>query len=377
MARWQITVVIAGERQGEMTLQFHHTPVTIGGSASNDVVLAGPHVSRAHAIVTISGDHLVYQDRSRNGSFVNNQAVRHTTLQSGDVVVVPPYRMTFTLAELSDEGTRALTHASSTPPPAASSRSDVRRDPPIAVAAIAPAIRPAPALRLVHAPAELLNRSFALEEKERGEAVTIGRTMDADICIDIPSVSRQHATLKPIGRGRWRISDQGSRNGITVNETKVDAAVLASGDRITLGPDVTAVFEHSRGPDDPEPAADQPDAEALTVTERRSSLDEAVIIVAVSGRIDGYNYAEFRERLNRLIDAGEYLLALDFSRCAFCDHVGLGVVLNTKTALDKHRGRLCLIGLDDRLREGMALLRLNSLLAIEDDEEAAVRRLRR
>jgi len=154
--------------------------------------------------------------------------------------------------------------------------------------------------------------------------------------------------------------------------------VLASGDRITLGPDVTAVFEHSRGPDDPEPAApDEPDAEALTVTERRSSLDEAVMIVAVNGRIDGYNYAEFRERLNRLIDAGEYLLALDFSRCAFCDHVGLGVVLNTKTALDKHRGRLCLIGLDDRLREGMALLRLNSLLAIEDDEEAAVRRLRR
>jgi anti-anti-sigma factor len=377
MARWQITVVIAGERQGEVTLQFQHTPITIGGSASNDVVLAGPHISRVHAIVTISGDHLVYQDRSRNGSFVNNQAVRETTLQSNDVVGVPPYRMTFTLAELSDEGTRPLTRASASQHPAGSHVSDVRREPPIAGATVAIAMRPAPTLRLVQAPAELLNRSFPLEEKERGEAVTIGRTLDADICLDIPSVSRQHATLKHIGRGRWRISDQGSRNGITVNGTKVDAAALASGDRITLGPDVTAVFEHSGGPHDPEPAQDLPDAEALTVTERRSSLDEAVMIVAVNGRIDGYNYAEFRERLNRLIDSGEHLLALDFSGCAFCDHVGLGVVLNTKTALDKHRGRLCLIGLDDRLREGIALLRLNSLLAIEEDEEAAVRRLRR
>jgi anti-anti-sigma factor len=375
MARWQITVVVTGERQGEVMLHFNHTPITIGGSASNDVVLAGPHVSRAHAIVTISGDRLVYQDQSRNGSFVNDHVVREATLKSGDVVVVPPYRMTFTLAELSDEGTRPLTRTSGTPDPAPSRSADVRREPPIRSAPIAPAIRPAPTLRLVHAPAELLNRSFALEEKERGEAITIGRIIDADICLDIPSVSRQHATLVPVGRGRWRISDQGSRNGITVNGTNVDAAVLASGDRITLGPDVTAVFEHSPCPDDPEPAA--PDVEALTVSERRSSLDEAVMIVAVIGRIDGYNYAEFREHLNRLIDAGEHLLALDFSRCAFCDHVGLGVVLSTKTALDKHRGRLCLIGLDNRLREGMALLRLNSLLAIEDDEEAAVRRLRR
>jgi anti-anti-sigma factor len=357
MARWQITVVITGERQGEVMLRFNHTPITIGGSASNDVVLAGPHVSRAHAIVTISGDRLLYQDRSRNGSFVNEHAVREVTLQSGDVVVVPPYRMTFTLAELSDEGTRPLTRTSDTPHPVAAPRTDV------------------PTLRLVHAPAELVNRSFPIDEKGRGEAVTIGRTTDADICLDIPSVSRQHATISPIGRGRWRISDQGSRNGITVNGTKVDAAVLATGDHITLGPDVSAVFEHSPGPDDPRPM--EPDAELLTVSERRSSLDDAVMIVAVNGRIDGYNYAEFRERLNRLIDAGEHLLALDFSRCAFCDHVGLGVVLSTKTALDKHRGRLCLIGLDDRLREGMALLRLNSLLAIEDDEEAAVRRLRR
>jgi anti-anti-sigma factor len=360
MARWEITVVVEGERLGEVTLRFSHSPVTIGGAASNDVVLAGPHVSRSHAIVAITGDRLVYQDRSRNGSFVNNQPIRETTLQPGDVVVVPPYRMKFALVASNDEGTRPLPASSlSAPGPA-------------------PAKTTAASLRLVHAPGGLLNQSFVLDEKRPGDALTIGRTVEADICLDVPSVSRNHATLAAVGRGRWKISDQGSRNGIAVNGASVDAAVLVDGDRIAFGPDVTAVFEQGEvaEPGSP-PAPADPDTQALTLTERRSAFDGAVMIVSVRGRIDGYNYAEFRERLNRLIDAGEHLLAVDFSQCAFCDHVGLGVVLSTKTALDQHRGRLCLIGVDDRLREGMALLRLDTLLAMEADEEAAVRRLLR
>lgn len=113
----------------------------------------------------------------------------------------------------------------------------------------------------------------------------------------------------------------------------------------------------------------------MTVTERRSLIDGAVMVVGIQGRVDGYNYAEFRERLNQLIDAGNHLLILDFARCGFCDHVGLSVVLSTKTALDKQRGGLCLIGINDRLRDGLSLLRLDTLLAVETDEASAVRRL--
>ena len=91
--------------------------------------------------------------------------------------------------------------------------------------------------------------------------------------------------------------------------------------------------------------------------------------------MDGYNYAEFRERINGLIDAGNHLLILDFARCVFCDHVGLSVVLSAKTALDKQRGGLCLMGVDGKLRDGLSLLRLDTLLAVEADEASAVRRL--
>ena len=111
------------------------------------------------------------------------------------------------------------------------------------------------------------------------------------------------------------------------------------------------------------------------MTHRRSALHGAVMVIGISGRVDGYNYAEFREQVNQLIDAGNHLLILDFERCVYCDHVGLSVVLSAKTTLDKQRGGLCLIGVDAKLRDGLSLLRLDTLLAVEADEGAAVRRL--
>jgi anti-anti-sigma factor len=99
------------------------------------------------------------------------------------------------------------------------------------------------------------------------------------------------------------------------------------------------------------------------------------MVVGVNGRVDGYNYAGFREQVNQVIDAGNHLLVIDFEKCVFCDHVGLSVVLSAKTALDKQRGGLCLIGVDARLRDGLSLLRLDNLLSVEPDEAAAVKRL--
>ena len=115
--------------------------------------------------------------------------------------------------------------------------------------------------------------------------------------------------------------------------------------------------------------------ERVVTSSRRSAWNDAVVVVTISGRIDGYNYTEFRDQLNRVLDNGERLLILDFSSCEFCDHAGLGVVLSTKAALDKRKGRLCLIGLNQMLTDALSLLGLRPMLAVEADEPAAVRRL--
>jgi anti-anti-sigma factor len=185
-----------------------------------------------------------------------------------------------------------------------------------------------------------------------------------------------------VAAGQWQITDLGSSNGVEVNRRSVKSAMLVHGDEIAFGPDVTAVFEQTPASVEEEaaPPADAanrsvPSDETLSIMSGRSSFDPAVTVITVTGRIDGYNYSVFRDHLVRAIDNGERLLIVDFSLCPFCDHAGLAVVLSAKTALDKRRGRLCLVGLNQMLTEGLSMLGLRNMLAIERDEAAGVRRL--
>ena len=70
-----------------------------------------------------------------------------------------------------------------------------------------------------------------------GEGVTvIGRGEDAEITVDEPGVSRQHASIRGDANGFW-VVDLGSRNGTFVNDIPVGTAPhrLRNWDRIELG----------------------------------------------------------------------------------------------------------------------------------------------
>jgi two-component system response regulator AtoC len=76
-----------------------------------------------------------------------------------------------------------------------------------------------------------------------GSTCTIGRSPASKICLDNPSVSRDHATIVAAPDG-IRVSDPGSRNGTFVNEARVgrNGAVLQPGDRLRFG-DVDAQLQ--------------------------------------------------------------------------------------------------------------------------------------
>jgi pSer/pThr/pTyr-binding forkhead associated (FHA) protein len=75
--------------------------------------------------------------------------------------------------------------------------------------------------------------------------VTIGRVSDADVVVETPDVSRIHGRVQWID-GRWRYTDNSSRNGTYVSGTKrndiaIEGSVIvnlagASGPEITLLP---------------------------------------------------------------------------------------------------------------------------------------------
>lgn len=75
-------------------------------------------------------------------------------------------------------------------------------------------------------------REFVLEESK---GYVVGRVHDADIPLPHPSISRRHCKLVFAPPGKWVITDAGSRNGILLNERRVNMEVLNDGDALLLG----------------------------------------------------------------------------------------------------------------------------------------------
>ena len=66
----------------------------------------------------------------------------------------------------------------------------------------------------------------------------IGRDKDADVYLEYPTVSRNHAAVIRDGKGNWRAYDVQSRDGVTVNGKKIesrDGLPIKEGDELTLG----------------------------------------------------------------------------------------------------------------------------------------------
>ncbi|MBN2493698.1 MAG: FHA domain-containing protein [Deltaproteobacteria bacterium] len=73
-------------------------------------------------------------------------------------------------------------------------------------------------------------RSFDFDRIE----VTIGRTMDNDVVLADPGISRQHLSIRNKG-GAYILRDLGSSNGTVLNGKRVQEEVLKPGDVIELG----------------------------------------------------------------------------------------------------------------------------------------------
>ncbi len=75
-------------------------------------------------------------------------------------------------------------------------------------------------------------RRFTLHE---GDTITIGRTTEADILLDNPSVSRIHAVVE-LDNGENYITDIGSTNGTWVNGQRISSRTwLKDKDHIMIG----------------------------------------------------------------------------------------------------------------------------------------------
>ncbi len=73
--------------------------------------------------------------------------------------------------------------------------------------------------------------TFALTDGD----VTVGRDGDNGIVLAESTVSRRHARLLRDGHGQFTLTDLDSANGVYINGTRVQRAVLSTGDEIKIG----------------------------------------------------------------------------------------------------------------------------------------------
>jgi hypothetical protein len=72
--------------------------------------------------------------------------------------------------------------------------------------------------------------------RELNGPLTLGRSVDCDIWLNDPGVSRRHARIEPRYGGEWGIVDLGSRNGIFIHQEQLSDHTLHDGDSLKLGP---------------------------------------------------------------------------------------------------------------------------------------------
>ena len=140
-----------------------------------------------------------------------------------------------------------------------------------------------------------------------GLPASIGRQAPADIVIDMPSVSRQHARISQ-GAAGYMIEDLGSRNGTFVNAVRIQGPQpLANGDRVHLGSDLELVLVVAPVSKDATQVMRAPaGAAGATVIMQSPALAPAappLLVVTASGNAAAvHNLTAPRLRIGRLAD---------------------------------------------------------------------------
>lgn len=427
MRNWLIVATITRTDFGapSFELEFDRLPVTVGAAVENDIVLDEGHVSATHAHIAMSRGSLILHNRSRNGTFVNGTRVETTVVTNTDVISIPPFELRFNLQIYGDDTAFPDGTVVASLPPATidTEIGHTRRSIPAAPA------EKRLMITIVRTPTQEVGRSIELS----GGGARLGRSADAEVSINCPTLSRMHAEIRRIGKD-WQISDLQSANGTFLNGKEVKQAPLRPGDEVTLGDDVTiriseagtgevalplrknrlvastvvddtlptSAAEEARAskaaapstvmptqhqrtatpplpPRIPETVLNRPKgkpstpARSLQLRSTRASWNPKVLVLALEGWVDSYNYTEVGTTMDRIVDAGEKYVVVDVTNLAYIDYTGLGVLMKSITSVERYGGTIRILGATQRLLDTISLSRLDAFLKgkLLQDERAA------
>jgi len=95
-------------------------------------------------------------------------------------------------------------------------------------------------------------------------------------------------------------------------------------------------------------------------------------ILRIEGDVTSSSEAELMAAYASIADGGTRLVVLDFSRLAYMNSGGIGLLVTLLVRAQRGGVRLVATGLSDHYRQIFELTRLDEAIAIHDDEATAV-----
>ena len=113
---------------------------------------------------------------------------------------------------------------------------------------------------------------------------------------------------------------------------------------------------------------------SMAITQRQ--LDD-VIILDLAGRITiGEGSVILRERIQKLLNAGEGKFLLNLADVDYIDSSGLGELVSSFTTVRNRSGQLKLLGLTRRVKDLMQITKLLTVFDTFDSETEAIKSFR-
>jgi len=240
-------------------------PITVLGRKSDcDLVIASEESSRNHATLTLEDGQLVLEDLgSTNGTYVNEVKIRSATqVKSGDIIGIGGQKFRVLAPGSSGNttifGTRVVDDSSfvvekDSPdatgvrqrfvmPPGwksnegegvsgANSRLEQELDQRLQSRDISADTHLAALMTVDGSGKQAL---YLLPRGVANEQWLVGRSDECDITIEDATVSSKHASLA-CDEGKWVVRDNKSTNGVKINGSRRQRAVIKSGDRVSFG----------------------------------------------------------------------------------------------------------------------------------------------
>jgi len=110
----------------------------------------------------------------------------------------------------------------------------------------------------------------------------------------------------------------------------------------------------------------------MTATVIEIDRNGSAPILRIEGDVTSSSEAELMAAYASIADGGTRLVVLDFSRLAYMNSGGIGLLVTLLVRTQRAGQRLLAVGLSEHYRQILALTRLDEAIAIHDDQTAAL-----